>query len=700
MSNFPDFSQHGYQIISQLGENHLGGRVTYLAERQNSQNQTDKVVIKQFQFALMGATWAEYDAYSQEITMLRQLNHPGIAQYIDAFQTPYGFCMVQEYLNAESLATPRSWTPKQIKLLAESVLEILVYLQSQNTPIIHRDIKPENILVDEKDEQMNVYLVDFGFARMGGGEIAASSVVKGTMGFMPPEQLFNRQLTNASDLYGLGGTLICLLTGTKSVDIGNLIDADYRINFRHLVPPVKRGLINWLEKLTDPRLTHRYSSAASALAALQPIDVDRLPKVRFNHQNLEITATEFGQILTETITITNPIPETTLSGRFSVDPHPSDPPHTPYEHSWISFNPQQFSGNEVVCKITIDTSKLVANETYQREIVLHSNSASDYDSITVKLHTYYLPNNQKNLYFYFGLLLLFFSTFFGGYFLGKHPILLMVLPLLMPLLVALDQTELYKIEYRENISDPDYFYLRFIYAIFCHLFGIIIAEILLVFYRIYLIYLEIDISHLNVTTQIIIGVWVMIALVSPWIGILFLPWRQRGSGKSLNNFFEVIQMSIGVLVGILGIVGIVGYIAAIIGLINFGVFGKFLALYLISRNFMGLSLKGDRTKISINLKSMLFDPVVNLLNPQSTDQSVIWLTCTLGLCLGASYLTYVTTIEYFAELFIEKIFWIAGLGLIPVLITSIPLISYLIQRMQQVKNVAKYLRSESTLIKP
>jgi serine/threonine protein kinase len=88
MSNFPDFSQHGYQIISQLGENHLGGRVTYLAERQTSATQTSKVVIKQFQFAQMGATWAEYDAYSQEITMLRQLNHPAIAKYIDAFQTP------------------------------------------------------------------------------------------------------------------------------------------------------------------------------------------------------------------------------------------------------------------------------------------------------------------------------------------------------------------------------------------------------------------------------------------------------------------------------------------------------------------------------------------------------------------------------------------------------------------------------------
>jgi len=65
---------------------------------------------------------------------------------------------------------------------------------------MHRDIKPENVLVD-RQEELKVYLVDFGFAHIGSGEVAASSVVKGTLGFMPPEQMFNRQLTEASDLY-------------------------------------------------------------------------------------------------------------------------------------------------------------------------------------------------------------------------------------------------------------------------------------------------------------------------------------------------------------------------------------------------------------------------------------------------------------------------------------------------------------------
>ena len=381
MTDYPDFSSNDYQIISELGRNNIGGRVTYLAQQTTTKQQ---VVIKQFQFAKMGATWAEYDAYEQEIAMLQHLDHPGIPKYLDSFQTADGFCMVQEYINAQSLAVSRSWNPKEIKQVAVAILEILVYLQSLKPSVIHRDLKPENILVDEN---LNIYLVDFGFARLGGGEIAASSVVKGTMGFMPPEQLFNRELTTASDLYGLGATLICLLTGTPSGNLGNLIDENYHIRFQHLVPPLKRGLISWLEKISQPNPKQRYANAATALKVLKSLDVDRLPKVRVSKNKLEFVAKEFRGKVTETIVISNPIPETILTGRWEVASHPSDPPHTPYDHAWIEFDSYQFQGNKVKCKIAVNTSKLLAGKSYKRELLLHSNSGKKSLVIPVEVKT-------------------------------------------------------------------------------------------------------------------------------------------------------------------------------------------------------------------------------------------------------------------------------------------------------------------------
>jgi serine/threonine protein kinase len=267
-----------YQKIRELGHNRAGGIVTYLA----TDTQTgEPVVIKQFQFAQSGSEWSGFKTFEREIQVLRSLNHTGIPRYLDSFETPKGFCMVQEYKNASSLAVPRSFSSEEIKQIAISVLDILIYLQNQTPPIVHRDIKPDNILVDDR---LNVYLVDFGLARIGYSEGATSSVAAGTFGFMAPEQLYNRQLSNATDLYGFGATLICVLAGTKSSEIEKLIDEDNRLSFNHLASQLSPSFMEWLSKMVQPGQKDRYPSAAAAKTALiQPIQANstaRVPEVQ------------------------------------------------------------------------------------------------------------------------------------------------------------------------------------------------------------------------------------------------------------------------------------------------------------------------------------------------------------------------------------------------------------------------------------
>jgi serine/threonine protein kinase len=365
MDDFQEFAQHGYEIQQELGNNRAGGRVTYLARDTQQQRQ---VVIKQFQFAQSQSSWGEYDAYQREIQVLRGLNHPGIARYLNSFQTANGFCMVQEYKKACSLGMLRSYSTPEIVQIATALLQILVYLQNRIPPVIHRDVKPENILVDD---QLNVYLVDFGFARIGDGELGVSSVVKGTLGFMPPEQMFNRQLTEASDLYGLGVTLICLLTRTKSKDVGNLIDTTYRVNFKHLVPKLSIDWVKWLETMVAPSLTERFANAVTALAAL-PQHAMLLPEARLSCTKLNLQAKRLGEVLTHSITVHNPVPDTMLEGVWEVAPHPSDPPHDPASHAWITFDPVEFQGNHLQCQIIVHSDRLIANKTYQRQVILRT----------------------------------------------------------------------------------------------------------------------------------------------------------------------------------------------------------------------------------------------------------------------------------------------------------------------------------------
>ncbi len=409
MSNFPDLSLHGYQIVRELGHNRAGGRITYLAITLKARQ---PVVIKQFQFAQSSATWSDYDSYKREIQVLQGLNHPGIPKYLESFPTKDGFCMVQEYKKALSLSAPRSFAADEIKQIAVSVLEILVYLQNRIPTVIHRDIKPENILVDGK---INVFLVDFGMARIGEGEVAMSSVAKGTLGFMPPEQLFNRHLTEASDLYGLGTTLICLLTGIKSTAISELIDEDYRINFKHLVPKLSLCWIDWLTKMVELKPKDRYPNATVAMEALKPIYVQRVPEVKVSKSNLEFTATQLGQKLTQTFTVSNPIPDTVLAGTWEVTSHPSDPPHTPEKHAWISLHPNKFESNQSQCKITVNTGYLMASTTYSRQILLHTNSWPETYLIDIKVNTAPIPITTKKLpYISLALLVLFAAVAVWG----------------------------------------------------------------------------------------------------------------------------------------------------------------------------------------------------------------------------------------------------------------------------------------------
>ena len=75
---------------------------------------------------------------------------------------------------------------------------------------LHRDIKPANILLTEYGEPQ---LADFGIARIAGGFETATGVVTGSPAFTAPEVLLGRSPTPASDVYSLGATLFCALTG-------------------------------------------------------------------------------------------------------------------------------------------------------------------------------------------------------------------------------------------------------------------------------------------------------------------------------------------------------------------------------------------------------------------------------------------------------------------------------------------------------
>ncbi|EAZ88354.1 serine/threonine protein kinase [Crocosphaera chwakensis] len=266
------FSEKNFTILEELGRNSFAGRATFKAK----DNQTNEiVVIKKFQF--LSNNWDGYKLVQKEIATLSNLNHPNIPKHLGQYEDEQGFCLIQQYINAPSLASFGQLPIAEVTEIALSVLDILVYLQELSPPVFHRDIKPENILYNREMKQ--VYLVDFGVAKTGVGSTTTSTINGGTFGFMPPEQLLGKKLDTSSDLYSLGLTLICLLGSISSGEVNQYIDYKFEVDFSKAIP----NNINWefreyLRQLVSPDQNRRFFDAQRAKNALRNINK---PKCNF-----------------------------------------------------------------------------------------------------------------------------------------------------------------------------------------------------------------------------------------------------------------------------------------------------------------------------------------------------------------------------------------------------------------------------------
>ena len=258
-----------YEVQRQLGKQ--TGRQTLLAR----DLQTQKLVAIKQLFLGSDFEWQDLKLFEREAETLKALSHPAIPRYLDYLEIDEpdskGFALVQTYVEGKTLEqhlrSGRTFSESEVKELAKSLLEILIYLHQQEPPVIHRDLKPSNILLHSRSGHSigQVYLVDFGSVQNQAAKFGGTITVVGTYGYMAPEQFGGRSVP-ASDLYGLGATLIYLVTGLHPTDLSQ---QDLKIQFADRAAQLNSNLIDWLEWMTEPSLSKRLSSAGEALRALK-----------------------------------------------------------------------------------------------------------------------------------------------------------------------------------------------------------------------------------------------------------------------------------------------------------------------------------------------------------------------------------------------------------------------------------------------
>lgn len=196
----------------------------------------------------------------QEPRILHRMKHPRVPQVLEAQHdpdTPNAITFVTVYCAGRCVANAldedyRFSTHQAIRITCQ-VLDALAYAHHRDDlRLIHRDPKPGNVFLDA--DRQDGYLGDWGSAAVM-GEDATVAGIEGSPLYKPPEGgPPDGRITISGDIYGVGVTLLEMLSGPF----------DYRA-----IPPGK----------VDRRLTQGKRALPDAAYILAPHVPSRLARV-------------------------------------------------------------------------------------------------------------------------------------------------------------------------------------------------------------------------------------------------------------------------------------------------------------------------------------------------------------------------------------------------------------------------------------
>jgi serine/threonine protein kinase/sugar lactone lactonase YvrE len=202
----PDLGIAGLVDAAEIGRGGFG--IVYRA-REPKLNRDVAVKVLAGTLDATGSARFEREAFA----MGTLADHPNIVQVlrtgIDRRGRPY---LVMPFLASGSLADGqvRPW-PEVVRFAVRlcGALET-----AHRRTVLHRDIKPANVLLSDYGEPL---LADFGIARITGGFQTSSAGLTASLAYAAPEILEGSAASASSDIYSLGATLFCLLSGLPPI---------------------------------------------------------------------------------------------------------------------------------------------------------------------------------------------------------------------------------------------------------------------------------------------------------------------------------------------------------------------------------------------------------------------------------------------------------------------------------------------------
>lgn len=261
--------------------------------------------------------------FDREAQSAARLNHPNCIQVTEFGSTDEGMkYLVMQLLEGTELQNVLDGptAPERAVGLILQVLRGLEHAHGQG--VVHRDLKPQNIFVTRDHEGREVLkLVDFGIAKIIGGDgaleqMTRAGMVFGTPQYMSPEQALGLEIDARADLYAAGVLLYQIVTGRlpfNSDDPVALIRMQVSTEPPALPPQVPQELAAVIFRLLAKQKEQRFPDARTVRIALERY-LDTLGSGKGKHRNkgdeaLTDVVTTGGPDLSGLVAINRPLPD-------------------------------------------------------------------------------------------------------------------------------------------------------------------------------------------------------------------------------------------------------------------------------------------------------------------------------------------------------------------------------------------------------
>ncbi|SDC56567.1 Serine/threonine protein kinase [Geodermatophilus telluris] len=264
----------GYRVLRQLGVGGMGS--VYLVQHPRLPRQDAMKVIHPHLSSAPG-----YAArFEREAELACTLDHPALVRVHDRGCDEGRLWLTMQFVDGadvdQVLRREGPMTPARAVGILEAVADGLDHAHAMG--LVHRDVKPANILLSKRGVTgERAFLGDFGIAHTSEAtrQLTDTGALLASLPYAAPEQLLERPVTGAVDVYALGCVVFELLTGQRvfphasPLVLMGAVLAGPRPETWDALPPGRTGLREVLQRALAADPADRPPSCTTLAAAVR-----------------------------------------------------------------------------------------------------------------------------------------------------------------------------------------------------------------------------------------------------------------------------------------------------------------------------------------------------------------------------------------------------------------------------------------------